>query len=116
MKHTPGPWKISSPLEVGGCRDISAPSVPEGIAGTYGLNDDAEDAANAILIMASPKLLKALEDLHDSVDNYNASPGLLGLCSLCGSQDYDGNDIVHKPKCPLLCARLAIAEANRELK
>ena len=88
-KHTPGPWYVHLPRDAaGGCRTIRSQDgrsqgVYRGteIASTWGLSDDEEDKANAVLLASAPDLLKrcdtfaaqnealreALEDCYEGI-------------------------------------------------
>lgn len=57
--HTKGEWRLVRGQH--GCRDIKVPK--HGIATTWGISNDREDAANARLIARAPKLQKALETI-----------------------------------------------------
>lgn len=59
-KHTPRPWQLDvEAFSAEGCRDIIGAG--SAIASTHGLSDDAEDLANACLMVAAPSLLAAAE-------------------------------------------------------
>lgn len=83
MKHTPGPWKLSEIVEAKhtktNMRRIR--SVNEGlehgaVCEVYGVRDGSEAHANAVLIVASPRLLAALklmvDRFMDTQDSYGA--------------------------------------------
>ncbi len=65
-KHTPGPWTAQ---RVHGCKQIGPKLGPHRqshiseLACTSGLNDEAEDEANARLMAAAPELLESLKGM-----------------------------------------------------
>jgi hypothetical protein len=97
-KHTPGPWKLVAAKE--GWK-IKAPAGCV-LAGVSKFPPPAELApqceANARLMVASPKLLKALEDLL-------ANHVQLVSCGDCGNWDVEKEPAV-------IAARAAIAKAT----
>jgi len=62
IQHTPGPWAIKNGRCIYGSGDFIKPVV----ASVEDDHNDAETAANARLIAASPQMLEALSDiLHE---------------------------------------------------
>lgn len=61
MKHTKGPWQVSSWYSEAG-RSCGVSNGIQGVAGVYGMGRD-EAEANARLIAAAPELLEALARL-----------------------------------------------------
>lgn len=83
-KHTPGPWKFSRPLKVGGFKsdgyqifDDTHGLIAEIPTGTS--HDLEEVQANARLIAAAPELLMALKKLHGNHQGSSAQE----ICAVC---------------------------------
>lgn len=72
-KHTPGPWRVSTPDHTSGATMIQAADgtiICSRVMAHDGSNDDIEAAeANARLVAAAPELLEALELAKLAVEN-----------------------------------------------